>query len=309
MTAKFVGWMMSAIILLLIFVTAAILQNSVRLLITGKRAEGLVVGMETLSSRLSNSTEASPLQTPIVEFVTSAGERVRVSGRAYSATASLGIGETVKVAYSESNPRDAQFLILKEFPLGITGFMLGFTAFVLFIWISCILISKDPAYGDPFHILNKVIARFRLTPYRFPIFFLLSVVIPLCGLASYMLYKQAFDLRSNGIRVVGKIIGSEELETSTLSDNSTVSGRVSMIEYKDASGAPHKIRRSLTTALSHLKTGDMVEVIYPAGQPNKGIVNTWDELYLVPLFFGFMALAFLILFRLLLCGHIQPAIR
>lgn len=304
MPSKIVGWMMSAIVLLLIFATAVILQNSVRLFITGKRAEGLVIGMQRSSSRLSNSTEASPLQTPIVEFVTAAGERVRVSGRAYYPSASLGIGETVKVAYSESNPQDAQFLILKEFPLGLVGFMLGFIAFVLLIWISGILVSKDPALGDPLHILNRFIANFRLNPLRFPMFFLLSVVIFSCGVATFMFSKQAFELRTNGIKVIGTIIGSE-LETSTLNDNSTARGSFSMIEYKDASGKPHKIRRSLAIPFSRLKKGEMVEVIYPNGHPEAGILNTWDELFLTPLVFGLMMLAFLVLFRLILNGSIR----
>lgn len=78
-----------------------------------------------------------------------------------------------------------------------------------------------------------------------------------------------------------------------------------MIGYKDGTNTPHRIRRSLALPFSRLKTADLVEVIYPAGQPDKGVVNTWDELFLVPLFWAFMTLAFLVLFRHMLNGTIQ----
>ena len=53
--------MLSAFVLLLLFVLGLILQNPVRLLITGKRAEGIVVGM----------AGEGALKTPMVEFSTS----------------------------------------------------------------------------------------------------------------------------------------------------------------------------------------------------------------------------------------------
>ena len=110
MMTNWVGWMMSGIVFLLLFAVGAILANSVRLLITGERAEGVVVGMHT-----SNSPGESALQSPMVEFVTSTGERVSVSGRSYSASPSTRVGDAVTVAYSPSQPRNAQFLLLREF--------------------------------------------------------------------------------------------------------------------------------------------------------------------------------------------------
>jgi len=132
---------------------------------------------------------------------------------------------------------------------------------------------------------------------------MLSCVIPLCGGATYVLSKQALDLRSNGIKAVGHVIGTQR-ERSRLSDGSTASAVFPMIAYKDASGTAYTIRRSTARPLSRLKTGDAVEVIYLARHPDKGIVNAWDELYLVPLFFGSMTLAFLVWFRLVLSGTI-----
>lgn len=293
--------MLSGIVLLLLFAVGAILQNPIRLLITGRRAEGIVVGMATSPG----SSGQDSVLAPLVEFVTSTGERIRVSGRSYSASPSARVRDAVTVAYKPSQPQDAQLLLLREFPFVPAGFVLGFTGFVLLIWISFILVSDDAAYGDPFKLLTTVISHFRLNPVRFPLFFLLAVVIPLCGLGTYVTSKHALDLRSNGIKAVGHVIGSQR-ESSRLSDGSTASGKFPIIEYKDASGTAYTIRSSTVTWLSRLKTGDVVEVIYLARHPDKGIVNTWDELYLAPLFFGFMGLAFLVLFSLVLSGTIAP---
>lgn len=74
MTTNWIGWMLSVIVLLLLFATGAILQNPVRLLITGKKAEGVVVGMATSPGSIGQDF----LQAPIFEFVTSTGDVVEV---------------------------------------------------------------------------------------------------------------------------------------------------------------------------------------------------------------------------------------
>jgi len=294
---------LSAFVLLLLFVLGLILQNPVRLLITGKRAEGVVVGMDT-SARSSESSENNPLKSPVVEFSTSTGERIRVSGRSYSASPSVRVGDVVTVAYSRSNHRNAQLLLLKDFPLIPAGFVLGFIVVILLMWISGILLSGDSKMDDPFHLLPAVISHFRLNPFRFPALFVLSFAVPVCGLGTYLTYMHAHDLRSNGIKAVGHVIGLEK-DSSTLSDGSTASGVFPMITFKDASGTPHTIRRSLAKPLSRLKTGDMVEVIYLARHPDQGVVNTWDEFWPPTLFFGFMMLAFLVAFCFVLSGTLR----
>ncbi len=288
MTTNWVGWILSGIVLLLLFAVAAILKNSVLLLITGERSQGVVVGMDTSSTSL---------QSPIVEFVTSTGERVRVKSRTSSTSPSARVGDAVTVAYNPSQPRDAQFLLWREFLPA--GFILGFTAFVLLIWISVVLISEEPANGDPFGLIPTVISHFRLHPFRFPLIFVLSAAILGSGLATYVLSKKALDLRSNGIKTVGHVIGSERT-SSRLHDGSRVSGVQAVIAYKDASGTEQTIRRSLTEPLSRLKTSDEVEVIYLARNPDKGVLNTWSELWLGPLIFGLFTLVFLVVLGLVL---------
>lgn len=300
MTTNRIGWMLSAIVLLLLFLAGWILSNSVGLLITGERAQSVVVGMDT-----SKSPREGALHSPIVEFVTLTGERVRVSGRAYSASASARVGDMVTIAYSRVNPQNAQLLLWKEFPFGPAGFILGFTGLILLIWISGILVSGDSILDDPFHLLPAIISHFRLNPVRFPVIFLLSVVIPACAIGTYVLSKRAGDLHSNGIKAVGHVAGSEWL-SSRLSDGTMASGVFPMISYEDASGTTYMIRSSAVTWLSGLKTGDVVEVIYSPRRPGEGILNTWGELYPPPLFFGLMTLAFLVLFGLVLNGTIAP---
>ncbi len=284
--------MMSGIVLLLLFAVVAILKNSVLLLITGERSQGVVVGMDTSSASL---------QSPIVEFVTSTGECVRVKSRTSSTLPSARVGDAVTVAYNPSQPRDAQFLLWGEFIPVV--FILGFTGFVLLMWMSFVLISGDDAYGDPFGFIPAVISHFRLHPFRFPVLFILLFVVPLCGLATYVLSKQALDLRSNGIKAVGHVIGFE-WTSSKLNDGSRASGEHLAIAYKDASGKAYTIRGSMAKPLSRLKTGDVVEVIYLARNPDKGVLNTWFELWLAPLTFGLFTLAFLVALGLVLNGTV-----
>lgn len=292
---------MTGIVLLLLFAIAAILKDPVRLLITGERARGVVVGMDVRAR--PDSDGADTLRAPLVEFVTPTGERVTVRGRAYSARPSAHEGDAVTVAYSPSQPQDARLLSFGE--LGVVGVLLGFVGFVTLLWISAILVSKDPNFGDPFHLLPAFIDRVRLDPVRFPVLFVLAAAIPASGLATYVLARRALDLRAHGVTAVGRVIDLRR-ETSELNDNTTSTGVYPMIAYVDPAGIEHVIRGSLAKPLSRLRTGDVVEVVYLARSPDRGVVNAWYELYPAPLFFGFTALTLLVLLGLVLRGAVRP---
>ena len=295
MTTHWIGWLLSAIVLLLLFLVGWILSNPVRLLIGGERTEGVVIGMATSPG----SDGQDSLQAPIVEFVTSTEERVRVGSRTYIPSPSVRVGDAVTVLYDPSDPADAEILVWSEF--SAAGFLLGFTAFIILLWIIGILVTGDSKLADPFHLLPTLISHFRLDPVRFPVIFILSLAIPVCAIGTYVHFKDAIELRSKGIKGVGRVIGSQ-LESSRLDDGSTASGEHLIIEYGDSSGAAYTARRSL----ARLKVGDVVEVIYPARHPERGVVNTWDEVYPPAIFFGFMTLAFLVVFGLVLSGSILP---
>ncbi|MDP3683473.1 MAG: DUF3592 domain-containing protein [Ignavibacteria bacterium] len=301
MTTGWVSWFLSAIVLLLLFLSGFIMKNSVRLLITGKRAQGIVVGMDS-SSRSTTDTMKAPLLTPLVEFVTSEGEHIKVHGRSYSLKPSSETGDEIKVAYDESNPKNVQLLLWGEFPLGPAGFILGFAVVLILMWMGGILISNDPTLDDPLHLLPNVIAHFHLNPVRYPILFILFFAIPSCMVGTYWTYKKAADLRSNGIKAVGHVTTIERVYAKS-NDGTTGSGMFPMIDFEDSSGKPHTIKRSLAKPLSRLEVGDKVEVIYLAGKPDQGCVNTWDEFWPYPLFFGFSTIAMLVLLVLVLSGY------
>ncbi len=297
------GWILSALVLLLLFAVGAILMNPVRLLTTGNRAKGVVVELDSISSQ-PGIPGAGFLFSPIVEFPTSTGERIRVKSRSSYPSASLVVGDEVKIVYSKSNPRNAQILTLKEFPLIPVGTVLGFAVFILLIWISVILISGDLKMGDPLHLLTSLISHFRINPVRFPFFLIMSFTIPACFIGTYVVSKQAIDLHSNGIKVVGTVIG-EVFDSSQTSDGvGNAGGWFSTISFKDLSGEVHKIGRLLPKPLSRLKSGDKVEIIYPTRHPELGVVNIWDELYFQPLIWGLFLFTFLTLLLLVLKGTI-----
>ncbi|MDP2335264.1 MAG: DUF3592 domain-containing protein [Bacteroidota bacterium] len=299
MPTNWIGWMLSIFVLLLLLLAGYIMKNSVGLLITGTRAEGTVVGMDT-NSRVSSEPGKETLKSPLVEFVTSEGERFRVSGRSYSESPTIQVGEIVTLAYSKSNPKNAQILQWKEFPIGPAGFVLGFAILLILIWISGILISGDSSMDDPFHLLPAVISRFRLNPFRFPVLFLLSIVIPICMTVTYVFSKRALDLKFNGIKAVGHVVGF----VSKKDHDDMLTSDFPEIKFEDYSGKSHTILGSSKKGplASPLKSGEVVEVIYLADHPEKGIVNAWDELYLFPLFFGLTGLCFLFVFRMMLTG-------
>ncbi|RPI06986.1 MAG: DUF3592 domain-containing protein [Ignavibacteriae bacterium] len=301
MAINWIGWILSFVILLLLFLTGYLLQNSVHLLIAGKRAHGIVVGMES-SSRFNSEPGRAPMFSPMVEFVTSDGELIRVSGRSYTSAPSARVGDDLTVAYSKSNPRNALLLTWEDFPIGPASVLLGFVVVLILMWMGGILISNDPTLDDPFHLLPTVIAHFHLNPVRFPVLLILFFAIPSCVLGTYWTYNITADLRSNGMKVTGYVTAIERGYSK--SNNGTIeSGMFPMIDFEDSSGTPHTIRRSLAKPLSRLKAGDKVEVIYLAGKPDQGRVNTWDEFWPSPIFFGFSTFALLVLFILVINGY------
>ncbi|MCK9450491.1 MAG: DUF3592 domain-containing protein [Bacteroidales bacterium] len=301
MTTGYVGWLLSIIVLVLICLFGYILQNSVSLLIRGKKAQGIVVGMENSSSSSTDILKA-PLLTPLVEFVTSDGEHIKISGQLYTSKSSPQIGDIINVAYQPSNPKNAQLMLWKEFPLVPAGFVLGFTIVLILMWMGGILISNDLRLDDPLHLLPKLIAHFHLNPVRFPVLIILFFAIPACVLGTYVTSQRGIEMRKNGIKTIGFVTGFERVYSKT-NDGETISGEFPLITYKDKSGNSYNIHASTTKTFSRLKTGDKVAIIYRANYPNKGVVNTWSEFWIPPLFFGFVTIALLFLLFLVLSGH------
>jgi hypothetical protein len=287
------GWLLSAIVLLLLWGIGAVLQNPARLALTGKMTQGTVVDL----------AKEKDLQAPVVEFKTFSGERITVTGRDFSSFNSTKIGDHLRVAYDTQNPKDAQLFLWSEFAL--VGILALLITFILLLWISGILVAPDINMGDPLHILTTSIAHLKLSPSRFPLYFMLPLFIFSCGLGTYVLSSRLYELKTKGIIVTGHVKGSTT-ESSRLSDGSNISGSFYTIEYYDKAGEMHQIRESTARPYSSLSPGDFIQVIYPPDDPKRGVVNTWVELYPSVLFFAFCMCAFTSLAWLFLTGKIQP---
>ena len=301
MNTGFVSWFLSVIVLVLLFFSGYIMKNSVHLFITGERAQGIVVGMHSLS-RSTTDTITAPSLTPLVEFVTSEGEHIKVHGRSYSLKPSSQTGDEINVAYDKLNPNNAQLLLWGEFPLAPAGTLLGFAIVLVMMWMGGILISDDPKLDDPLHLLPIVISHLHLNPVRYIVLFVLFFAIPACMTGTYWTYQRAVDMLTNGIKAVGYVTGNERVYSKS-NDGTTGSGVFPTITFKDATGTEHFIHGSTVKPLSRLKPGDKVEIIYLANSPNRGVVNTWYEFWIPPLFFGFVVCAMLALLVLVLSGN------
>lgn len=290
-------WLLTGVVLLLLFVIGVMLKNPVHLLLTGERTHGVVVGMHT-----SPGGEAQDsLQSPIVEFVTGVGERVQTRSRTHASSPAARLGDVVPLVYDPASPRNAELLLWRE--LGPVAFLVGFIIIILMMWLSAILISGDHDLDDPLRILPLVISQYHLGPVRLPLLCILSLVIPACFIGAYSTTRQAIDLR-NGITVRGSVTGSVR-HTSRVNDGSLVSGTFPTIDYRDKTGTEHTIRRSLAKPFSRLVRGDQVEVVYRVRAPARGVVNVWDELYLPAIVFYFFLTCFLALLAGVLSGRIQ----
>ena len=292
MISNWIGWMLSIIVFILLFGIGAVLKNPVRLVITGKRAEGRVVGVDTLSSSYDQLGE-NLLRVPVIEFVTVKGKLIHFRGNDATNLKPMRIGETIQVAYDPLNPEDFQIMRWKESPLIPVGVLLGFIAFILLIWMVGISMTEDSRLDDPFHLLPKVLATHQTLPYIF-IGVMGVLFIFVCIAVTFTLSKQSWVLASTGIRAQGVVVYMTD-ETSRLESGGTASGTYPHIKFRDESGKEHTIRRSLSKPYSRLKIGDVVEVIYPSNYPDSAVVNTWDELYLVQSFWGFFSFMFLLL--------------
>ena len=277
----------------MLYLVMTILKNSINLIFTGKKVTGIVVGVKNSDS----------LSSPIVQFKTTFGKQIKVNSRTYSKSTGVTIGENVKLFYDLKNPNNAQLLMWREFYIIV--FLLGFIIFIIIMWICGFLVAPDSGFDDPLHILSSSIGYYHSSPWRLPVFFILFCTISFTGIGSYITFKSAIDLSNNGIKVPGLVIGTQWTKQRVQNGSIYAAAEFPTISFMDLSGKKYTIRSSTSTTLSRLKKGDRLEVIYPLNHPNLGVVNTWDEIYLVPFVLALFFIAFSSLLILLLTGIIQ----
>lgn len=115
------------------------------------------------------------------------------------------------------------------------------------------------------------------------------VIVLVCGGATAVLSKSVIELKIHGVKSVGHVISS--------------GSRSVKVEYKDASGKAYETSGA-PLMFGNLKRDDVMEVLYLVPHPEEGRINTWEELYMMPVVFGSFFLAFFSLFRLLLIKKI-----
>ena len=73
MPTNWIGWMLSILVLLLLLLAGYIMHNSIGLLISGKRAEGTIVAMDS-TAHIASEPGKESLKSPVVEFVASSDQ-------------------------------------------------------------------------------------------------------------------------------------------------------------------------------------------------------------------------------------------
>ena len=283
--------MLSGIILILLIGIAALVKDPIRLVLTGKRAEGKVVQSDTLSKSYGPLGE-NILRATAFEFVTEKGRLIHVRSNDANNLKPLPNGETIQVAYDQLNPEDCQILRWKESPLIGVVALFGFIAVILMIQIVGISMSEDGSLDDPFHLLPKVIANFKTLPYLI-IGGIFVLIIFVCIAATFTLSNTTRVLVLTGLKAQG-IVNDMTDETSSLASGGTGSGTFAYIKFKDIKNAEYTIRYSVAKPFSGLEIGDAVEVIYPAEYPDSAVVNNWMELYFPQYFFGIFSFLLLL---------------
>ncbi len=175
---NWLGWLLSAIVLLLLFGMGAMLVKPAKLLIIGKKAKGIVIGFDKKENKQKDTMVA-----PIVQFKTAEGELITMKSSASTNGTSIKIGDILTVFYNPSQPSNAQLIQWREF-IG-SGILALFVIPTLCLWISGMLIAPSLKIGDPFNILSSIIYNCNLSPWRFPIYFMLPLVIFSCAVGTY----------------------------------------------------------------------------------------------------------------------------
>lgn len=108
------------------------------------------------------------------------------------------------------------------------------------------------------------------------------------GAAIVFLKDRSFA--ANGVRAPGTVI---EMIGSRDSDDGYTYKPV--VEFRDADGQPHVFSSSVSSSPPQYSTGEAVTVIYAPGSPDRAIIDSFVDRYLMPLIFGGLGTLFTII--------------
>ena len=295
MGINFIGWFFTIVVSIILIVLAQVVWNQCSLLLTGARAQGVVV--RVLKSGGTYNT--------VVEFNTAKGEKITYQSGNNNALPTAKVGQIVKMIYKESNPQYAQIQLWGEGKLLVILAIFWFLFVFSYIWLGLIKVSGDETMGDPFHLLPKCTWLFPFVTIRIAAYAFLSFGLFGFGATGYVFAVKAQELRTSGIKVTGVVTGFDSNSAST-NGRSTSSFDFAIIRYDcDTSGGWATVKKSILQPISNIKIGDTREVIYLPDEPTDGVENTWMGLWFPTLFFSATVILFITLMVML---HNRPTL-
>jgi hypothetical protein len=100
------------------------------------------------------------------------------------------------------------------------------------------------------------------------------------GGAAAMLYRSSQTALA-GQRVAGRVVKLEQRRGG----GGRRGGSVPVVQY-DVAGQTHQIKGHVSTSPPAHRVGDTVRVVYPADSPQSGRIDSFVEMWLLPLVFG-----------------------
>lgn len=295
MGINFVGWFFTTVVSIITIVLLQVVWDEVSLVLTGIRTNAVVVSL----------LDGGDLSNIEFEFTTAKGEKINCASKnGWALAPTVKAGDVVRVVYKESNPYSARIMSWGDSGLWVILSILLFLFVFLYIWLGLIKMTGDESLGDPFHLLPKCTWLFpyvtiRITAYAFLAFGLFGF-----GVTGYVFASKGHELRTSGIRVTG-IVTDFDGKIATTDGRTTSSKDFAIIRYVgDTSGGWYTIRKSILMPFSTIKIGDIRDIIYPVGKPDKGVENTWWILWFPTFFFTAVVILFMSLMVLL---HNRPA--
>jgi len=123
------------------------------------------------------------------------------------------------------------------------------------------------------------------------LFVIIGVVLVCVGL---YFYNKVEKIRENGVKTEGTIIRYEQRGTMTL--NMKDMYIVPIVKFQTAVGQEIVVEGKVdnTSILQNLcESGDQVEIIYDPQNPNHAVINTFAELWFVPLLTWVIGIGFI----------------
>ncbi len=126
------------------------------------------------------------------------------------------------------------------------------------------------------------------------LFIVIGIVLVYAG---FYFYNDIQSVRKNGIKTEGVIVRYERRGNRTISERENGMFVVPIVQFQTATGQVVVVEGKVdnTSVLQNLcETGEQVEIIYDPQNPEHAVINTFAELWFVPLLAWFIGVAFII---------------